>query len=305
MRFDFVDIRLFLAVVDAGSITHGAAAVGLSLPAASERLRAMETASRVQLLERGRRGVTPTNAGEALAHHAALVQRQMAQMRGELDEHAKGLRTVIRLMAPTAAITEFLPARLGPWMAANPHIDVDLKERQSSEIVRALSAGLTEIGIISDTVRTDGLQLRPFAIDQLVVVAAPDHPLAGQKQVLFADIVHENFIGLAEGALQENLDGRALIAGTRLKTRIRMRTFEGICRMAADGVGIGIVPATTARQCRRFMRIASIRLDDDWATRRFSICHLANEDLGPAVRAIVDHLMLPDRDRPELLVGGD
>ncbi|MDE1991768.1 MAG: LysR family transcriptional regulator [Rhizobiaceae bacterium] len=291
MRFDFIDLRLFLAVVDAGSITHGAAAVGLSLPAASERLRDMETTSGVKLLERGRRGVSPTNAGEALAHHAALVQRQMTQMRGELDEHTKGLRTVIRLMAPTAVITEFLPGRLAPWMAANPHTDIDLKERQSSEIVRALSAGLTDIGIISDTVSTDGLRLRPFAIDQLVVVAPPDHSLAGRRKVLFADIVHENFIGLAEGALQENLDGRALIAGGRLRTRIRTRTFEGICHMAAEGVGLGIVPATTARNCRRLMKIVSVRLADDWATRRFSVCTRAEDDIFPAARALKEHLM--------------
>jgi len=297
MRFDFVDLRLFLAVVDAGSITHGATAVGLSLPAASERLRAMETASGVKLLERGRRGVSPTNAGEVLAHHAALVQRQMMQMQGELDEHAKGLRTIIRLMAPTAAITEFLPARLAPWMAANPHTDVDLKERQSSEIVRALSAGLAEIGIISDTVSTDGLRLRPFAVDQLVVVAPFDHPLAGRKEVLFADIVHENFVGLSEGALQENLDGRALIAGGRLKIRIRTQTFEGICRMTADGVGLGIVPATTARNCCRFMKIALVRLADDWATRQFSVCTLAQPDIAPAARALADHLMSVNHER--------
>jgi DNA-binding transcriptional LysR family regulator len=297
MRFDFVDLRLFLAVVDAGSITHGATAVGLSLPAASERLRAMETASGVKLLDRGRRGVSPTDAGEALAHHAGLVQRQMTQMRGELDEHAKGLRTIIRLMAPTAAITELLPGRLGPWMAANPHTDVDLKERQSSEIVRALSIGLTDIGIVTDTVSTDGLRIRPFAVDQLVVVAPSDHPLAGRKQVLFADIVHENFIGLAEGALQENLDERALIAGSRLKTRIRTRTFEGICRMTADGVGLGIVPATTARNCRRFMKIASVRLADDWATRRFSVCTRAEEDIAPSARALAEHLISADHKR--------
>lgn len=290
MRFDFVDLRLFLAVLDAGSITHGATAVGLSLPAASGRLREMETVSGVKLLERGRRGVSPTNAGEALAHHAALVQRQMTQMRGELEEHAKGVRTIIRLMAPTAAITEFLPARLAPWMAANPHTDIDLKERQSSEIVRALSAGLTEIGIISDTVNTDGLRLHAFAVDQLVVVAPSDHPLASRKEVLFADILHETFIGLAAGALQENLDGRALIAGGRFKTRIRTRTFEGICRMAAAGVGLGIVPATTARNCRRFMKIASARLADDWATRRFSVCTRAQEDIAPAARALAEHL---------------
>ncbi|WP_206244102.1 LysR family transcriptional regulator [Novosphingobium terrae] len=293
MRFDFTDLRLFLAVVEAGSITHGATAIGLSLPAASERLRAMEAASGVTLLERGRRGVAPTHAGETLAHHAALVQRQMVQMRGELDQHAKGLRTIIRLMAPTAAITEFLPGRLAPWMAANPHTDIDLQERQSAQIVRALTAGLTQIGIISDTVSTEGLLLRPFAIDQLVVVLPSGHPLAARKTVLFADIVHEDFIGLAEGALQDNLDGRALIAGARLKTRIRTRTFEGICRMAAEGVGFGIVPATTARNCRGFMKIAAVRLADDWATRRFSICTLDQGGMAPAVRALAEHLASP------------
>ncbi|NLS00480.1 LysR family transcriptional regulator [Rhizobium sp. P38BS-XIX] len=290
MRFDIVDLRLFLAVVNAGSITHGATAVGISLPSASERLRAMEMASGVKLLERGRRGVSPTNAGEALAHHAMVVQRQMAQMRSELDEHAKGLRTVIRLMAPTAAITEFLPERLASWMSANPNIDIDLKERQSSEVVRALFAGLTEIGIISDTVNTEGLMLRPFAVDQLVVVASPDHPLAERKTVLFADVVHESFIGLAEGALQENLDGRAQIAGGRLKTRIRTRTFEGICRMAAGGVGLGIVPATVAQSCRRIMKIAAIRLVDDWATRRFSVCTRADDNIAATTRALAEHL---------------
>jgi DNA-binding transcriptional LysR family regulator len=289
MRFDFTDLRLFLAVVDASSITHGAAAVGLSLSAASERLRDMEIVSGTKLLERGRRGVSPTNAGEALAHHAMLVQRQMAQMRSELDEHAKGLRTVITLMAPTAAITEFLPGRLASWMSANPHIDIDLKERQSSKVVRALSTGLTEIGIISDTVNTDGLLLRPFAVDQLVVVAPFSHPLANRKETLFADIVHENFVGLADGALQDNLDGRALMAGGRLKTRLRMRTFEGICRMAAEGVGLGIVPATAARRCRS-MKFASIRLADDWAMRRFSVCTRAAEDTAPTTRALAEHL---------------
>src|SRR5690606_27875771 len=110
----------FLAVVDAGSITHGAADAGLSLSAASERLRDMEATGEVRLLDRGRRGVSPTGAGEALAHHARLILRQMAQMRGELGEHAKGLRTTIRVLANTAALTEFLPRRLAPWLAMHP-----------------------------------------------------------------------------------------------------------------------------------------------------------------------------------------
>lgn len=290
MRFDLTDLRLFLAVVDAGSITHGAMDVGLSLPAASERLRDMEAAGEVTLLSRGRRGVLPTEAGEALAHHARLILRQMAQMRGELGELAKGLRATIRLAANTVALTEFLPERLAPWMAAHPQIDIVPKERQSAEIAKAVSAGLAEIGILSDAVDTAGLQLRPFAIDRLVVVMPRDHALAANKRIAFASILHHHFIGLTGGALQDHIDAQAARMGVRLKMRVRMRTFEGICRMAAEGVGLGIVPETAARRCSRPMRIASVRLADEWATRRLSICVRSEVELTPPARDLTEHL---------------
>jgi DNA-binding transcriptional LysR family regulator len=290
MRFDLTDLRLFLAVVDAGSITHGAADVGLSLPAASERLRDMEAAGEVQLLERGRRGVWPTPAGEALAHHARLIQRQMAQMRGELGEHASGLRATVRLAANTATLTEFLPEQLSTWMAAHPQIDVELKERQSTEIARAVSGGLVEIGILSDAVDATSLQLRPFAIDRLVVVVPRDHALAAKKRVAFADILHQQFVGLAGGALQDHINVQAARTGIRLKMRVRMRTFEGICHMVAVGVGLGIMPEAAARRCGRSAKIVFIRLADDWATRRLSICIRSEEELTPPARDLFEHL---------------
>ncbi|MGQ9368946.1 LysR family transcriptional regulator [Azospirillum sp. ST 5-10] len=290
MRFDLTDLRLFLAVVDAGSITHGAAAVGLSLPAASERLRAMEAAGEVTLLERGRRGVRPTPAGEALAHHARLIQRQMARLHGELGEHAGGLRATVRLAANTAALTEFLPERLGPWMAARPRIDVELMERQSVDVARAVAAGLVDIGVLSDAVDTGGLQRRPFAVDRLVLVVPRGHALAAAKRVAFADVLHQPFVGLAGGALQDHVDAQAARVGARLKTRVRLRTFEGICRMVADGVGLGILPATAARRWSRAAGIAPVRLVDDWAVRRLSVCVRAADDLAPPARDLVAHL---------------
>lgn len=290
MRFDLTDLRLFLAVVDAGSITHGAAEVGLSLPAASERLRDMETGGGVQLLERGRRGVRPTPAGEALAHHARQIQRQLAQMRGELSEHASGLRATIRLAANTATITEFLPRRLGDWMAGHPRVDIELKERQSIEIARAVSAGLVEIGILSGAVDTSGLVLRPFAIDQLVVIVPHDHALATAKQIAFAEVLHEQFVGLASGSLQEHIDAQAARLGTRLKMRVRLRTFESICQMAGRGIGLGIVPETVAQRCGRSAKIAALRLTDGWATRKLSVCTRSLEDLPPPALDLFEHL---------------
>lgn len=290
MRFDLTDLRLFLAVVDAGSITHGAREAGLSLPAASERLRDMEAAGEVILLDRGRRGVTPTEAGEALAHHARSILRQVAQMRGELGQHAKGLRATVQVLANTAAMTEFLPARLATWMVAHPQVDIELKERQSVQIARSVASGFAEIGILSDAVEVGDLTLRPFAIDRLVVVTAREHPFARTKQIRFADLLDQSFIGLAGGALQAHIDVQAAQFGVKLKIRVALRSFDGICRMAGAGAGIGIVPETVALRARRSARVTAVRLQDEWAERRLSVCIRDQQELTQPARSLFEYL---------------
>ena len=85
MRLDIADLRLFLCVVEAGSITQGAQQAHLALASASERLRSIEEDAGVPLLERRPRGVASTEAGEALAHHARLILQQQALLKGDFD----------------------------------------------------------------------------------------------------------------------------------------------------------------------------------------------------------------------------
>ena len=73
MRFDLTDLRLFLHVVEAGSITHGAERMHLAIAAASTRIRNMEATLGTPLLHRERLGVQPTEAGRALLHHARVL----------------------------------------------------------------------------------------------------------------------------------------------------------------------------------------------------------------------------------------
>src|ERR1700745_2915665 len=82
MRFDLVDLRLFLFVIEGANTTHCAARAGMALASASERIRLMEESLGAPLLERHRRGVRATPAGAALVHHAQLVTQQLERMRG-------------------------------------------------------------------------------------------------------------------------------------------------------------------------------------------------------------------------------
>lgn len=290
MRFDFTDLRLFLAVADAGSITHGAAEVNLSLAAASERLREMEATGGVRLLERGRRGVTLTEAGEALSHHAREILNQVTLMRGEMGRFAQGIRATIRVIANTAAIVEVLPIRLSAWLASHPQVDIDLRERQSHEIARSVSAGYADIGVLSDAAAHQGLILRPFAVSKLVVVSAKTHWLATEKEIPFARLAEQYFIGLESGALQDHLDTQAGRLGVVLRYRIRLRTFESICAAASNGVGVAIVPDTVARQCKRAYNFGITPLTDAWARRNLSVCVASGFDPTPIARELFDHL---------------
>lgn len=295
MRFDLTDLRLFLAIAEAGSITHGAATVGLSLPAASQRLRDMEALGEVALLDRGRRGVTLTEAGEALSHHARIILLQMARMRGELGVYATGLRSSIRIHANTAAIIGQLPTRLGPWMSANPQVDLDLRERQSGEIARAVRGGFADLGVLSSPVDSEGLRLHPFMTDRLVVVVAPGSALADQPDVAFEELSGLQFVGMAGSALQDHLEAQARRHAIKLNIRIALRDFNDICRMAAQGVGVAIVPESAARRAKRSVHIKVLALRDGWSKRKLSLCVATNRSSSPVVDSLLRHFGVDPR----------
>ena len=106
----------------------------------------MEGQAGVALLERGRRGVEPTPAGGALLRHTRLVMQQVERMRGELGEYARGSKGHVRLLANTAAMAGFLPEALGAFLATHPNLDVDLDERPSTEVARAVAEELADVG---------------------------------------------------------------------------------------------------------------------------------------------------------------
>ena len=291
MRMDIADLRLFLAIAEAGSITAGAAQANLALGSASERLRTIEADAGTTLLNRHPRGVSLTEAGAALAHHARLILQQQAQLRGEMHAFAHGARGTLHLYANTAALTNYLPSRLAPWLAERPRLHVELLERTSPEVVRAISAGQAEAGIISDAVEADGLQRHVVAEDPLVMLLPADHPLVAQRSLAFADVAGETFVALADGnALQTYIEDQARDIGRRLDVRIRMKTFEGLCIMVGHGIGVGIVPRTIARQHRRSTHAIGIALSDAWAQRRLCACFADWTQLSPAMRSLMQHL---------------
>lgn len=291
MRFDLTDLRLFLHVAEAESITRGAERAGLALASASERIRGMELAGGVPLLERHPRGVRPTPAGLAVVHHARLMLGQLEQMRGELGQYARGLRGHVRLLSITAAAAASLPEALSGFLAAYPTIDIDLEERTSREAVDALAGGLADLGIVADTTDLGALETLPLYLDRIVLVVPQEHALTERSAVAFREVLDEPLVGLSHSrSLQAYLATHAARAGRPFKLRVRLNGLDSVCRMVERGVGVAIVPEAVARRAAETLAIRAIPIDEPWALRRLRLCTRSFAALTPHARHLAQHL---------------
>ncbi len=293
MHLDLVDMRLFVAVAEARSITHGAERASLALASASARIKGMEAALGVALLERQRRGVRLTAAGESLLDHARIVLHQVAAMQGELTAYARGLKARIHMLANTSGATEHLPKALASFLAKYPAISIEVEERESADIANALASGAADIGIAVEAALPETLDRFPFCDDRLVLIVPLHDEIAQRRHVGFRDVAGRDFIGLTEGsALQNHIAAHAAKLGVRPRMRARLRSFDAICQMVEAGVGLAVIPEAAARRYSHSSRIKTVRMTDPWTSRRLAICMRSRSSLPRPVQQLADHLKL-------------
>lgn len=290
MRFDLTDLRLFIAVAEAGSISHGAEAAHLALASASSRIGGMEATLGAKLLDRGRRGVTLTPAGRALLDHARTVIAQVERMRGDLRAFASGLKGEIRMLSNSAALVELLPRALRDYLAANPDVDIDIEEMTSADIVLAVAERRADFGVMANSVDAGGLETIKLSSDRLVALLPADHELAKRDDLHFADLLGEPFIGLRGGGLHDHLAGHAARLGQRISYRVRLRSFETVAPLVEAGIGIAVLPLTAAERYQTG-HATIVPLADRWAERRLLLCARQFDRLSAHARRFVDAIV--------------
>ncbi|TEA71851.1 LysR substrate-binding domain-containing protein [Allopusillimonas ginsengisoli] len=272
-HFDLIDMQLMVNVAGARSMTKGAERSFLSLPAASNRVKNLEQHLGTALFYRNSQGVTLTPSGEAFIRHARIILRQLEHLRGDIREYASGVKGHIRVFANTTAMNEFMPTVLARYLGAHPDVNVELRERLSYLIVKAVAEGTADIGITAQGSGGENIEFLPYRTDRLVLVTHRDHPLAGHDAVGFDETLAWDYVGLSEAsAIHSFLLQAADDLGRVLRFRVEVSNFEAACRMIAAHVGIGIIPESAARRYVQGLPLAVISLNDEWSLRRLHIC---------------------------------
>ena len=292
MHFDFRDLEHFVAVAETGSIARAAERCHTVASAVSKRLSDLEESFGTPLLVRGAKGVELTPAGCTFLARARSVLHQAGQLDEEIRRHASGARGHVRVFANISAIVEFLPAALASFLTKYPDIHVHLEEHVSSGVAAGVADNLADFGIMGDGLAIDGLTLRPFRNDELVVILKPDHPLARSNALSFNDIALLPLVGLhANSSLHHLLARAAADVGRALNVRIRVTSFDAVCAMVAAGLGISIIPRAAASAYAAQLRLNVIALAEPWARRQLLICTRTHEALPGAAQHLLDHLL--------------
>src|ERR1700733_1644184 len=291
MRFDLVDLQLFIAVADSRSITGGAMQVHLALASASARIKGLEQAFGTALLKRGRRGVELTGAGESLLDHARIIMHEVEAMRGDLAAFAGGARASVHMLANTSGLSEHLPKALAAFLREHSEINVDVEERESTDIAAAIANGVADLGFAAEHALPESFERFLFTEDRLVLVAARRSAFASRRQIDFQEAAGHDFVGLTNTtALNLHVAKHAAQLGMRFRFRARLRDFDAICQMVAADVGIAVVPEAAARRCAQSMPIAIVRIRDSWANRRLVICARSFKSLPRPAKHLGEYL---------------
>lgn len=269
-------------------MSKAAESLNIALSAASRRLSLLEYELGTPLILRRPHGIEPTAAGVTMMNYARDVLRLGDRLKVSLDEHRSGIRGYVRVSASSSVLVQRLAKDLSQFVRENPQIKLDLEERPSEATISAVLNKQADIGIIVHDNQVEGLKIVPYSGDRLAIALPNNHRFAKRRELRFVDILDEDVVALESGtATNKLLSSRAIELGRPMKVRVQVRSFEVMCLMINQGLGIGILPELGARPLSKALGITLVKLAETWAQRQYAICVRSLEDIeAPSSRLI-------------------
>lgn len=287
---DANSLALFVKAAELRNLTRAAEACFITLPAASRRLTQLEHDFKSQLFQRHSRGLLLTPAGEHLLLRAREVVAQMTMIRAEMSNYAAGSLAVLRVLGNTSAMAQFLPQDMAAFQDTHGDARVVLEEGWSEGIIQRLRDGEVDLGVVIHSFGLEGLYCLPYRSDRLAVVVRDDDPLSG-TEVTFKSLLERDFVALdGSSSLTKLIASASQRALKPVRIRVRVRSFDAVCRAVQSRFGIGILPIAAAQNFIPSMGLRVVPLSDAWAWRQMVVCTRERPSDASALARLLEHL---------------
>lgn len=285
-------LQVFEAIVRLGSFTRAAEELFLTQPTVSLQVKKLSEAVGLKLLEQAGRQTRPTEAGREVYAACHEIMRTLVDLEMGIA-NLKGLkRGRLRLGVITTA-EYFAPEILGQFCRAYPGIDVSLKVTNRDRIVERIITNEDDIYIVG-AVPTDApaLTTHAFATNPLVVIAARDHPLVGQRQIPLASIAEEPLILREPGSGTRDAVIKLLGEhGLRPSVHMELGSNEALKHAVVGGLGLAIVSLHTLTLEGVHGPVAVLDVEGFPIMREWHLVYPRDKELSPVSKAFLEFLL--------------
>jgi LysR family transcriptional activator of glutamate synthase operon len=240
-------LRYFEAVSRHRHFTRAGEELHIAQSALSHQVRRLERELGIELLHRTTRSVEPTEAGVLVAARARRILDEAELLRGEVDE----LRGLVRGRVTVGALLFGgrldIPALLASFTSSFPQVEVGLREGTVQRMVDGLRDGSIDLAFALEAEPPGWLARLELSTEELAVVMAPGHRLAGQQPLRLADLAGEPLIAFEHGSSVRQLVDRALLAaGAEPRIALEGNDLALVRGLVAQGIGLAILPRSFA-----------------------------------------------------------
>ena len=244
-------LRIFVAVAERQHVTQAARALNLAQSAASHAIASLESQHATKLFDRVGRRIELTEAGTVFLAEAKAVLARAEAAELALSEFGGLKRGTLSVQASQTIAGYWLPRHLVAFRRAHPQIQMRLTIGNTVQAAAAVENGAAEIGFIEGAVESESFIVTPVARDQLIVVAAPNHPwAAGRTKITPASLLEADWIlrepGSGTRSVFENAVSKLGIDPRALRIQLELPSNEAVRAAVEAGLGATAISASVA-----------------------------------------------------------
>jgi LysR family transcriptional regulator, transcription activator of glutamate synthase operon len=293
-------LTYFREVARREHISDAARDLNVSQPAVTKQLQDLERELGVALFERNGRRIKLTVAGQLLLHHAEIILGQVNLARHELDSFSAHVGGRVRIGAPPTVGERLLPSALHRFHQIYPRVELKVFEGATSALTRQLDSGELDLAVVSLPLSYASIATDELFTEELVVVVAEQHPLAGREGVHIAELRDEPFLLYSPGGyVREATVTACRSVGFSPRVALDSGSMELLLRLAEAGLGVAVVPqlALTGRE-----QLWDLRILDQQLTRTVGLATSRQRPLSKAAAKLREQLQqeLPEAWRGAL-----
>ena len=290
MPLDLLSLKLFVRVLEEGTISQAAQKEHIAAAAVSRRISELETQLDAILLHRTNKGISPTEAGLELLYRARSLLQNAQALKDHLHDFTQEQKSQIHILANISALSQNLPHLLAVFTKKYPAIHLKIEEKNSQNIVYDIEKGKADIGIYSELPHDAKIERYFFRQDHLGLLVPSQHELADYDELLFEQsLAYEQIILRSGTQINYQITKAAMEANRHLKIRAEIDSYETMALLVNAGMGVAVIP----RQSTEIFQIPNthfIKLNDDWAQRQLLIAIRNKKELTPGVQLLLDYL---------------